>query len=359
MQITKYCVFLGLLILMPISTIALAQISRTSAIFLRQNPDARGRSLAGGGSVYSTGAISSYYNPANLTSSGLISVEISSAKILPELTKEFSFKSIYISRGFGKWGYYGVGYNYFNYGDWFYYDRYGNYTKHPNIFESAISLSTAFNFNENNSFGFGIKYIHDNFSTITEGNENHEVQANSFAFDIGMQSRNIIPRLTLIRDRDPDSPEVENINDTKKGGLAFGVSVLNMGSKRYYFNYVPKEPIPTILRLALGYKIMEQRNCNLSIMIDVEKLLIDKKEIIWHAGVESQFYKIITLRLGNINNKAGSVRYWASGISLGPSWIHGDYSYVFKSSEEWNRNGGEYALSIVCNLFPNTLNQPR
>ncbi len=57
------------------ATVCPAQITQTHANFLLETPDARGRSMAGGGSVYSTGAVSAYYNPANLAGSGIISGE--------------------------------------------------------------------------------------------------------------------------------------------------------------------------------------------------------------------------------------------------------------------------------------------
>ncbi len=121
----RFLIFAIILSLVLVPLITNAQSSNTSANFLRNSPDARGRALAQGGSVYSSGAISAYYNPANLVSSGIISVEGSYCKILPQLADDLSFKSIYVASNLGEWGTYGISYNYFDYGEFILQDENG------------------------------------------------------------------------------------------------------------------------------------------------------------------------------------------------------------------------------------------
>ena len=72
----------------------LCQISQTAVPFLLMPPDANGQGLGYGGSAFSSGAASLFYNPANLVTVNNLSAEISRGNILPRLADDLIYKNL-------------------------------------------------------------------------------------------------------------------------------------------------------------------------------------------------------------------------------------------------------------------------
>ncbi len=195
-----------------------------------------------------------------------------------------------------------------------------------------------------------MKYIQSHIMPLQAGDNDN---GSSKGIDIGIRSLNNFPDLTLAKDLNTESDDNKESQNQDGLGLSFGVSVMNLGSGIPYFKGAKADPLPTILRIAAGYTAIQKRECEMRITLDAVKFLVDEKETIWHFGIESNFYGLFALRAGNKYDKAGHTRYWAAGAGLGPSWLHADFSYIFKSDEAGNRNGGEYGISIACNISPN------
>ncbi len=335
-----------------------AQITRTQANFLLEIPDARGRSMAGGGSVYSAGAVSAYYNPANLVGSGIISGEFNYTGIWPTLTDDYSLKSVYLSRDFGKWGYYGFNYNRLSYGEYTSLDEMGNLIETVNLCDYSIGFSGAIATSSSTFIGAGLKYVHITIPSMIEGASYAE--AATFAFDFGFLSKGHFPQATFQIDEVYYPTLRKYFRAERDRGITLGLSLSNIGPDVYFDNPSMDGPLPRNLRLAAGYQILDADYLGLRFTIDALKLLVNThdrfktefREIRWVFGAEATFLYIINLRAGRFKDDIGEQRYTSVGIGLGPEWLRFDYSRVLESDEHYNRKSEEFSYSLYCNFLP-------
>lgn len=335
------------------------QVSQTSAQFLLIAPDARGRSMGDGGSVFSNGAVSTYYNPALLVTSEEFSGEYNHCQYLPKLTDDLSIKNIYLSHKLKDWGYYGIGYTRLDYGKKMLTDEAGNLLGMASSYDYALGFWAAFSFDPDNSFGAGFKYIERHLADIGAGSKSRS-NASTIAFDFGMLSRNHFPEATWRNDKIyyPGLRRLFRVERNK--GLVFGVSVANLGKDLVYVDADQSDPLPKRLRLGIGYQAIDSEPVGLRLTVDATKLLIDMddpfkeewNEIVWSYGVESTFYYLLNFRLGRLLDREGRQRFYTVGFGLGPEWLRLDYSRVLDSDIHWNRRSDEYSISFKCNISP-------
>lgn len=333
-------------------------ITQTQANFLLEIPDARGRGLAGGGSVYSAGAVSAYYNPANLAGSGIISGEFNYSKSLPALSDDLSLKSVYLSRDFGKWGYYGFNYDRMSYGEYTRLDEMGNLIETGNLYDYAIGLSGAIALNSSNFIGLGLKYVHINITSVMAGA--WYAEASTFAFDFGFLSKGHFPEATIQIDEVYYPILRKYFRAERDKGIILGLSLSNIGPDMSFDNSYYDGPLPRNLRLAAGYQILDADHLGLRFTIDALKLLVNTdngfktelREVRWVFGVEATFLYMINLRAGRFEDDIGEQRYTSVGIGLGPEWLRFDYSRVLESDTMYNRRGEETSYSLYCNFLP-------
>lgn len=321
--------------------------------FLLVAPDARGKSMADGGSVFSKSAVSAYYNPALLATSGQFSAEVNYCKHLPLLSDDFSIGNYFISRSFEDWGCLGIGYSRHDYAGSQWLDE--NY-RMIKPYAYSLGIWYAISFDPHNSCGIGAKFIkiHIGRYRIDSGT----LEASSMAIDFGMLSRNHFPQATF-RNDEVFYPDLNRMFKVQRDeGFTFGISFSNLGKDFKYEHYPYSEPIPKLLRVATGYQAVDSEPVGLRLTVDATKLLIEMdnsfieewSEVSWSYGLESTFYYILTFRLGRLLDRGNHQRYTTIGFGIGPEWLGLDYSYVLESDEHWNRSGGEYSISIRCNI---------
>jgi hypothetical protein len=194
--------------------------------FLLIAPDARGKSLAGGGSAFSKGAVSAYYNPALLATSEDFSAEINEHE--PILYDGF-IMNIFMSRNINDWIYLGAGYTGFDYeiGRWI---DYGNTTilDWRGYRDYTLGLWAAISFDHRNSFGIGFKYIKTH--PYSYANYGRYAGASSIVFDFGWLTKNHLTGVTWQNDKIyyPDLNKLFKVKREK--GFTFGVSLANLGN---------------------------------------------------------------------------------------------------------------------------------
>lgn len=333
-----------------------AQVTRYEGVFLLESPDARGRSLAGGGSVYSTGPVSAYYNPASLVSSGELSAEFNYSTILPSLADDLSLKGVHLSRSFGKRGCYGFSYVRVSYGRWDRTDMLG--TSSTTLYDYSVALSAAYALNPSISVGIGAKYIY-----IKQSPSMIHTDLNigsSFAFDFGVLWKSHFPGATIKND-ELYYPTLRKYCRTERiPGITLGASFTNIGPEISFDDARFNAPPPRNLRLALGYQFLDADYLGLRFTVDALKLLVDNddhlgaeiEELRWIFGVEATFLYIINLRAGRYHDDVEEQRYTAVGIGFGPEWLRFDYSKVLESDQPYNRRSEESSYSIYCNILP-------
>jgi hypothetical protein len=317
--------------------------------FLLIAPDARGNSMANGGSVFSKGAISAYYNPALLATSEDFSAEVNEYK--QDLCDAFMM-NIYFSRKFKDWAYVGIGYTSYDheicrgYG-WLGWDDIRDY---------SLGLWAAFSVDPDNSYGIGIKYLKTHLDSDLFYRD--RPRSSTIAFDFGWLSRNHIPKATWQNDDIfyPDLHRLFKVDRDK--GFTLGISLSNLGKSYKFDESYNSYPLPKLMRLAVGYQAVDSEPVGLRLTIDATKLLIDIddsfkeewSEVAWSYGLESQFYYILYFRFGRLLDRGDHQRYNTIGFGIGPEWLRLDYSRVLGDYDHWNRSAKEYSISVNCNI---------
>lgn len=316
-------------------------------------PDARGRSLGEGGSVFSRGAISAYYNPALLVTSETVSGGFNYCDYAPEFSDDISVINVFIAHKFRDLGYYGIGFTKFDYGN-----TYGP----GKSYDYSLGFWAAMDFDRDYSIGIGVKYIKMKLEFYNYWTGSRSYEGSSYAFDFGFLSRNHLPKSTYKVDSKGKIPGM--FSEERDEGFSFGISLANLGKGIAFFDPDQTDPLPRKLRLAAGYQAIDSEPVGLRLMVDATKLLIDVEdsfrkewsEIVWSYGLESTFYYIVHFRLGRLFDRDTYQRFNIIGAGIGPDWLRLDYSRILGDEDDrgWNRRYGEASISLICNISPDT-----
>lgn len=338
-----------LLTLLPVS--GLCQVSMTAAQFLLITPDARGKSLGEGGSVFSRGAISAYYNPALLVTSEEFSGEYNFGQYIPEIAGDLVPKNIYLSSNYRDLIYLGLGYTRFNYGTQERVDELGNSLDTFESYDYALGFWTAISFDPDNSVGVGIKYIKSHLAEVAAGSESGKGSASALALDFGILSRNHLSETTW-RNDNINYPDLHRLfRPERYEGFSFGISIANLGEDMEYIDPDNPDPLPRLLRIGFGYQVIDSEPVGMQLSIDATKLLVGETDLVWSYGLETEFYYLAVLRIGGFYDHHGWARYNTIGFGVGPEWLRLDYSRILGEFDyDWNRKAGEYSLSFRCNI---------
>lgn len=341
-------------ILMPQA--ARCQRTYTAARFLLIAPDARGKSLGEGGSVFSTGAISTYYNPALLVTSRELSVEYNYCDYAPDLIFGLPpVKNFYLSSNYQEQVYFGMGYSRFSFGESERTDELGNSLGTYESKDYAFGLWAAMTFDPDNSAGIGFKYIKSDLGYIGAGSQKYD--ASSLALDIGILSRNLFPQATF-RNENINYPNLDRLfRPERDRGFSLGISVMNLGKELKYDQYQSGDPLSKTFRLGAGYQAVDSEPIGIQLTVDTVKLLVEtgspfKKEwdeIAWSYGMELEFYYLVSFRMGKLFDRDSGQRFNTIGIGLGPEWLSLDYSKILNGA---GIRTNEPSISLRCNISP-------
>ncbi|UCC79993.1 MAG: PorV/PorQ family protein [Candidatus Zixiibacteriota bacterium] len=339
-----------------------SQDGHIEARFLLIPPDARGRALGEGGSVFSKGAISAYYNPALLVTSELFSGEFNYSDYAPDFVDGMSTKNIFISNNIDDMVFCALGYTRFDFSNGLDIPEYESES-----YDYSLGIWAAVSFDPHNSLGAGIKYIKRYHQSSYMGSDYvSSREGSSYAFDFGLLSRNHLPVTTLYNDT-IYYPVLHKLFKVERDrGFSFGISLANVGKAMTFFEKDRADPIPRNFRFAAGYQAIDTEPVGLRLTLDATKLLIDVddsfkeewNEIVWSYGLEATFYYILHFRLGRLFDRDSYQRFNTVGFGIGPEWLSLDYSTILGDTDDWrwNRRAEEYSISIRCNISPNDLN---
>ncbi|MCP4582891.1 MAG: PorV/PorQ family protein [candidate division Zixibacteria bacterium] len=346
-----YTILRGLLILSSFVLISFtpsyAQVSHTAVPFLLMTPDARGKSMADGGSVYSTGAASVFYNPANLMSVEKYTGDLNYTRPFPDLADDLFAVNLYAAAGIGDQIRCAIGMNRLDFGSQERVGEYGESLGEYNSYDLAVGLYGALDLDSTTHIGVGVKYIRSHLSD--------NAADKSFAFDFGMLFKNRFPGLTYITDEYayPEIRKAVNARDTR--GISIGISLANLGPALSYIDADQKDPLPRVMRLGIGYQAVDKANLGIRTTFDATKLLIDMDdgfkteldEIVLSYGIETTIYYFLTLRGGRFFDVVGDQRMWSIGGGLGVEGLRIDFSYTFDREDGRSGKDGAYAISLV------------
>ena len=243
--------------------------------FLRLDSSPRAAALGGAYVSVNDDPNIIFYNPAGITNIENIPISFSFLKHLVDINS-VSLASTFNIDGIGKFA---SSLQYINYGDFEERDESGNKLGNFNPSDLAFTIAYGNRFNENLTYGIGLKLIYSNIA------DNSSL---GIAGDLGLQY--LLPQ----------------------NGWSFGLSVLNIGNQLTYYNEV-SEDLPTSIQLG-ATKTLERMP--LQIFFAFTRLNDDDRFKFFNIGAEFTLSKIIQLRFGYDNIKREEYKV-ASSSGLG------------------------------------------
>ena len=130
-------------------------------------------------------------------------------------------------------------------------------------YEYAVTAGYATKAEEDLGIGINLRFIHSALSPIGQGEEKGTGVASSVSADLAVMYR-------------PLSLDVPVIGDIGKKFSA-GLNLSNLGPKMTYIDAAQADPLPTNLRLGLGYRPIEDDYNSLTVSLDFARLLVRRR----------------------------------------------------------------------------------
>ena len=235
-----------------LNTTTLFSQSEASAPFLLIAPGARASGMGEANVAIADDAVGGYYNPAGIAWSKGRKISLMRAKWLPNLVDDISYNFLGYSQHIEGLGSIGGHIIYLDLGE-----QIHTGTSGPEVlgtfqsFMLAMVATYAADFSENSTVGINVKLIHQDLAPFSAGRQIGKGKATSFAFDVGMQSR-----------------------DKIISGLDLGIAIANIGPSVQFIDRDQADPMPMNLKVGLNYMLFKGEFNSLSIAYDMNKLLV-------------------------------------------------------------------------------------
>ncbi|MCF6269011.1 MAG: type IX secretion system protein PorQ [Melioribacteraceae bacterium] len=243
--------------------------------FLRVDSSPRAAALAGAYVAINDDPNIIFYNPAGITNVENVPISFSFMKYIVDINS-VSLASTFNIDGIGKFA---SSLQYINYGDFEERDESGNKLGNFKPSDLALTLAYGNSFDENLTYGIGLKLIYSNIADYT---------SLGVAGDFGIQY------------------------SLPQNGWNFGLSILNIGNQLTYYNEA-REDLPTSIQLG-GSKKLE--HMPLQLFFAFTRLNDEDRLKFFNIGAEFTLSKIIQLRFGYNNIKREEYKV-ASSAGLG------------------------------------------
>jgi hypothetical protein len=338
-------------------------VSKAAVLSLMIAPGARAAGMGEAFVSVADDATATYWNPAGLAFQKGHEITLMHSNWLPNLVSDMFYDFVaYRQNVDALGGVVGGNLTYFNMGEQAYTDESG-----PDVIDTfkswdlAATLSYATLLKANLGLGINARYIHSALAPMGAGSEQGKGVGSSFAADLGLL---YMPGWFK--------------------GLSMGMNLSNMGPKITYIDADQADPLPTNLKVGLGYKILDSEFNRLRISVDTNKMLIYKfwknvqtgksltheeymklgdeqkkayesetdpfykaifsswgdgslreqaNQLISSVGLEYVYNNMISLRTGYYYDYDGRVKYPTFGAGLQYDKYRFDFSYISASSE--------------------------
>jgi hypothetical protein len=314
------------------------QIITTAVPFQLIAPDARASGMGDVGTGIADNANAIFWNPSGLAFQKGKEVYLTHSQWLPQFNSDLFYE--YASF---KWndeetfgGTIAANITFLNLGKFIYTtesspDPLGEF----HSFEYSIALGYATKLSNEWGFGGNIRYIQSSLSPLTVGQEKQKGVGRSVSFDISAMWR-------------PDSTYIDDLANR----LAVGVNIANIGPKVRYVDVAQADPLPTIMRLGASYKALKDEYNEITLAVDVAKLLVHRdstqpsdnlpkafvtawdantgKSLMLSMGAEYWYDQLLALRAGYYTEGSvvGGRRYLTFGAGLRYDVYQFDFSYI-------------------------------
>ncbi|MFB2118148.1 type IX secretion system outer membrane channel protein PorV [Parapedobacter sp. 2B3] len=251
--------FLILLVgLIPAVTRVVAQNNRTvttGASFLLLSPDARNAGVGEAGTGLESDANALYANAAKIVFADRMGISLSYTPWMRQLVDDEHLSYLAAYRRLSDRESLGMSVKYLDLGDASFRDEAGNLLQTYSPAEFALDISYARKLGEHFAMALTARYIHSALGAgVYNGLEMDP--ANAFAVDISVYSERELFQSSQFGKR-----------------FAWGINLSNVGTKISYTN--SKESfLPMNLRLGTGYALYNDPNNRLTLLLDVNKLMV-------------------------------------------------------------------------------------
>jgi hypothetical protein len=304
-------------------------------LLIAPNSRASGMGESGTGSVDDASAI--YWNPAELAFLKGQEVSITHANWLPQFNlpdlfyDHLNFRTDIEAIG----GTIGASVTYLSLGEFSV-----TTSKGPEVvdkfksFEYAVTAGYATKAFDDLGIGLNVRYIHSALSPIGTESEQGNGIASTVSFDLALMYR-------------PEKLDVPLIGDIGHRFSA-GVNLSNLGPKVTYVDAAQADPLPTNLRVGLGYKLLEDEFNNLQLSLDFSRLLVRRHD----DGTSDPFYRALFSAWGDGTGLqkvivSGGAEYWYGS----PRLIALRIGYFYENPNFGNRKFMTFGAGIRYDVY--------
>jgi hypothetical protein len=300
----KRSLLLGGIILVSILPAATCfAVSQSGVLFLMIAPGARASGMGESFVAVADDATASYWNPAGLGFQRGTEVTFMHTKWFPEFTSDMYYNFVCWSTAWEGVGTFGGHIIYFSYGNMPYTSEYG-----PEIlgwhhsYELAICGSLGALLSESVAAGVNLKAI---YSDLGPGQnvEKGDGRAMSYAADVGILSRDLIPRLSA------------------------GALLQNIGPDIMYVDAGQSSSLPRNLKIGAAYQLFDTQYNDFLLSGELDIGLVGGE---WWANFGSEYWyaQLLALRAGYIYDKYGQVKTATFGAGLQYDFFRFDFGYI-------------------------------
>jgi len=290
--------------------------------FLLITPGARNGGMGEAGVALANDANAIFWNPAGLAFQyenpevdRRNEITLMHSKWLPQFNFSDLFYDYLAARFYaGEIGMLGGSITYLNLGKNIWTDETGEELGTFDSFEYALTLSYATKLQSNIGIGVNAKLIQSNLTDkVNVGSENKDGKATTFAVDLGVLWK----------------PDYDFLNNR----LNLGFNLSNFGPKIIYIDKAQADPLPTNLRLGFSYIALDDGFNKLTVVYDLNRLLVVKKKDGTSDGVfEAAFYSSwvegdVDQRLKRFNHALGLEYNYGSLIAFRTGYFYEDPDY--------------------------------
>ena len=309
-----------------------AGVSTAAVLDLMIAPGARASGMGEAFVSVADDATATFWNPAGLAFQSGHEITLMHCNWLPSLVTDMFYEFIAYKQDVQSLGgTIGANIIYFNMGEQV---QTGESGPEPigtfHSWDMSVTLSYATKLKPNLGLGVNMRYIRSNLAPMGAGAEKGTGVGSSFAADIGM-----LYKPGFLK------------------GLNMGFNLSNMGPKITYIDADQADPLPTNLKIGIGYKILDSEFNKLLITVDTNKLLVVRhkdgtsdpfykalftswkgslktqaNELISSCGIEYVYNNMIFLRGGYYYDYEGRVKYPTIGAGLQYDKFRFDFAYV-------------------------------
>ena len=164
--------------------------------------------------------------------------------------------------------------------------------------------------------GIGLKVVHVSLAPADVTQDQKKGAGTTFATDIG----------TLYKL--PTLPGLKNVP------TSFGLAIQNLGPKISYIDVDQADPLGRNVKLGMAVYPYSNEMFRTLVTTDVNRSLLPKSQwgdVVWNAGGEVEFNRLIALRVGYIHDQRGTIVDPTFGLGLMLRGFRVDYANVPQS----------------------------